>query len=171
MKSDFFNHILPADHSHILQNPKGLQSIAGGKARVFSTKERRNLIMPAVESDLCASLSGILNNLGSPCIEVNGTANHLHVLFLQSKNLALCDILKEMKKSTSSWIKTRGARFRNFAWQQGYAAFSVSPSSEERVRRYIRRQKEHHKTISFEDELIWLLQRHGVSFDLRYLWS
>ncbi|HEY3129536.1 MAG TPA: IS200/IS605 family transposase [Acidobacteriota bacterium] len=138
---------------------------------VFSTKERRNLIMPEVESDLYAYLSGILKNLGSPCIEVNGTANHLHVLFLQSKNLALCDILKEMKKSTSNWIKTRGARFRNFAWQQGYAAFSVSPSCEERVRRYIRRQKEHHKTISFEDELIWLLQRHGVSFDTRYLWS
>ncbi|HEY3132291.1 MAG TPA: transposase [Acidobacteriota bacterium] len=58
---------------------------------VFSTKERRNLIMPEVESDLYAYLSSILKNIASPCIEVNGTANHLHVLFLQSKNLALCD--------------------------------------------------------------------------------
>jgi REP element-mobilizing transposase RayT len=78
---------------------------------VFSTKKRRNLIIPDVESDLYAYLPGILKNLASPCIEVNGTANHLHVLFLQSKNLALSEILKEMKKSTSSWMQRHGVLF------------------------------------------------------------
>jgi REP element-mobilizing transposase RayT len=138
---------------------------------IFSTKDRTNLIQPDVESELHAYLAGIANNLASPCFAVNGTTNHVHMLVSQSKNLALARLVEEVKKGSSKWIKTKGAAFRGFYWQDGYAAFSVSESKKAEVERYIAVQKKHHQRRSFQEELIEFLRKHGVEHDERYIWK
>lgn len=76
-----------------------------------------------------------------------------------------------VKKDSSKWIKTNGTAFRHFHWQDGYGAFSIGESQGRAVTDYIRGQKERHKSMSFEDELVALAERYGVAFDSRYLWT
>lgn len=137
---------------------------------VFSTKERCNLIIPAVELELHAYLGGICRNRESPALAIGGTENHVHLLISLSKNIALSDLMMMLKKDSSKWIKTNGNAFRDFHWQDGYGAFSIGESQVRAVTDYIRGQKERHKTMSFEDELVALAKRYGVAFDPRYLW-
>jgi REP-associated tyrosine transposase len=138
---------------------------------VFSTKDRRPWIRTEIESELYRYTRGTLSNLHSPCIEVNGTEDHLHFLTSQDKNISVSQLLCEVKKSSSKWIKTRGRELRDFQWQDGYAAFSVNESHLERVRRYLARQKQHHRRMSFQEELLQLLTKHRVQYDQRYLWD
>jgi len=136
---------------------------------VFSTKERRNLILPAIESNLHAYMGGICRNQESPALAIGGTENHVHLLISLSKNIALSDLILTLKKDTSRWIKTKGNAFADFNWQDGYGAFSIGESQVPAVTDYILDQKERHKTITFEDELIGLAERYGVNYDPRYL--
>jgi putative transposase len=136
---------------------------------IFSTKDRANVILPGVESELHTYLAGIANNLDSPCLAVNGTPDHVHMLVSQSKNLALAKLVEEVKKGSSKWIKTKGAALKRFHWQDGYAAFSVSQSKVKAVEAYIAEQKEHHRRKSFQEELIQFLRKHGVEYDERYI--
>ena len=138
---------------------------------VFSTKARRNLIVPAIEPDLHAYLGGICRNRESSALAIGGTENHVHLLISLSKNIALSDFMMTLKKDSSKWIKTRGNAYVDFHWQDGYAAFSIGESQVGSLTEYIRGQKERHKTMSFEDELVALANRYGVAFDTRYLWS
>ena len=115
---------------------------------VFSTKNRRNLITPDVEPELFGYMAGVLKNLNSVCLEVNGTANHVHTLLSQSKNIALADLVEEVKKSSSKWIKTKDRQFRQFQWQKGYGGFSIGESAVPALRRYIRSQKSTEKGVS-----------------------
>jgi len=138
---------------------------------VFSTKDRRNLITPAVESELHAYLGGICRNRESPALAIGGTENHVHLLISLSKNLALSDFMMMLKKDSSKWIKKNRSTFRDFHWQDGYGAFSIGESQVRTVTEYIRGQKERHATLTFEDELVALAERYGVAFDLRYLWT
>ncbi len=138
---------------------------------VFSTKERRNLISAAIECELHAYLGGICRNRASPALAIGGTENHVHLLISLSKTIALSDLMMTLKKDSSKWIKTKGAVFRDFHWQDGYGAFSIGESQVRAVEDYIRGQKERHKTMSFEDELVALAERYRVPFDPRYLWT
>jgi REP element-mobilizing transposase RayT len=138
---------------------------------VFSTKSREPLIHRSVEADLHAYGATVLTNGGCPALVMNGTADHVHVLFHLSRTKTLADVVEELKTSTSKWIKTKGSNFRGFHWQSGYGAFSVSPSNVEQVREYIRQQKEHHRVRSFQDEFRELLNRDGITFDERYVWD
>ncbi len=138
---------------------------------VFSTKDRRNLIAPAIEPELHAYLRGICRNRESPALAIGGTENHVHLLVSLSKNIALSDLMMTLKKDSSKWIKTNRDAFREFYWQDGYGAFSIGESQVGAVTDYIRGQKERHKTIPFEDELVALAERYGVVFDRRYLWT
>lgn len=138
---------------------------------IFSTKDRKNLLTRDIEQELYAYMAGILKNLDSRCLAVNGTANHVHLLISQSKNVALSRLLAELKKSTSKWIKTKGPAFRTFAWQDGYGAFSVSQSNVPAVKQYVASQKERHTTKTFQVELIDFLKKYGVAYDERYLWT
>jgi putative transposase len=138
---------------------------------IFSTKDRTNLIRPDIEGELHAYLAGIASNLDSPCFAVNGTRDHVHMLICQSKNLALAKLVEEVKKGSSKWIKTKDAAFRTFHWQDGYAAFSVSPSKAAAIEAYITGQKEHHRRRSFQEEIIQFLSKHGVKYDERYIWT
>jgi putative transposase len=138
---------------------------------VFSTKNRADFITPDIEPDLFAYFSGILNHHESRCLAVGGTANHVHLLVSASRNVALSALVGELKKSSSKWVKAKGARFRNFGWQDGYGGFSVGESNVVALKRYISRQKEHHRVRTFESEILTLLGKYGVKYDERYLWG
>ena len=94
----------------------------------------------------------------------------MHLLVSQSKNIALSDLLQEIKQGSSLWIKSQGDAFENFHWQDGYAAFSVGQSEVSNLKRYIAGQKEHHRKQSFKEELIQFFEEYGLAYDERYLW-
>src|SRR5262249_40241585 len=93
--------------------------------------------------------AGILHNWDSPALMIGGVADHVHSLFLLSKNHALIKIVEEVKKGSSKWLKMQGPEFQDFHWQNGYGAFSVSPSNAEAVKSYIQNQEEHHRKMTF----------------------
>ncbi len=138
---------------------------------VYSTKDRRPLITESVREGLFAYQAGIFKQWDSPALVIGGVEDHVHALFSLSKNYALKTIVEEVKKGSSKWIKTQGSSFQNFYWQTGYGAFSVSQSNVEAVMHYIETQAEHHKKLTFQDELRALFQRHGIAFDERYVWD
>ncbi len=137
---------------------------------VYSTKLRQTWIREDVADRLYAYQSGIFKNLESPAIVIGSMPDHVHALFSLSKNYPLKKIVEEVKKTSSKWMKEQTAN-PDFYWQGGYAAFSVSQSNVEQVRKYIENQREHHKRLSFQDELRELFRRHGVEFDERYVWD
>lgn len=138
---------------------------------IFSTKNRARIITPEIEPHLFAYIGGILKNHESRLLDAGGTSDHVHLLISQSKNLALSTLLKEIKKSSSSWIKTQGELFRDFHWQDGYGGFSVGHTEIPNLKRYIANQKEHHRNQLFQEELLQFLNDYGVDYDERYLWS
>ena len=138
---------------------------------IFSTKNREAFITPEIEPELFAYIGGILKNHESHLLDAGGTADHIHLLVSQSKNVSLSSLLKDVKKDSSSWIKTKGNQFRNFHWQDGYGAFSIGKSDIRELKRYIAGQKEHHRKRTFQEELIEFLEDYGVAYDERYLWN
>jgi putative transposase len=138
---------------------------------VFSTKNREPLLADTVRSALHAYMGGILRDLDSPAIEINSEPDHAHVLFVLSRTHAMSDVVGQVKRGSSAWLKTMGQDFATFHWQNGYGAFSVSQSRLKDVRDYIRLQHEHHKLVSFQDEFRAFLRRHKITFDERYVWE
>ncbi len=138
---------------------------------IFSTKNREPLLLLEIRPTLFAYQSGILKQLESPSLVIGGVADHVHVLFCLSNNYALSKVIEELKKASSKWLKTQGNVFRNFYWQAGYGAFSVSQSNVEEVRRYIEQQEEHHRTKTFQEELVSFLKKHEMQYNETYLWD
>ena len=138
---------------------------------VYSTKNRREWISDEVRNDLYGYQAGIFKRWDSPALVIGGVGDHVHALFSLSKNHALKKIVEEVKKGSSKWIKTQHAKFGGFYWQSGYAAFSVSQSNAADVKRYIENQDEHHRKMSFQDELRVLFGKHGIDYDERYVWD
>src|SRR5436190_757839 len=132
---------------------------------IFSTKNREPLIISETEPELFAYIGGILKNNESRLLDGGGTADHVHLLISQSKNIALSTLMKDVKKDSSSWIKTKGRPFRNFHWQDGYAGFSIGKSELSGVRRYISQQKEHHRKRTFQDELMQFFNDYEIEYD------
>ena len=129
------------------------------------------MITPEIEPELFAYVGGILKNHESRLLDAGGTADHVHLLISQSKNVALSSLMKDVKKDSSSWIKTKGRGFRSFHWQDGYAAFSIGKSDIPELKKYIASQKEHHRKRTFQEELIASLDEYGIAYDERYLWK
>jgi len=138
---------------------------------VFSTKNREPLITPAIETELHPYMATILRELKSPSLAIDGTADHVHLLFSLARVVTIADIVEEVKTSTSKWIKTKGREFRNFHWQRGYGAFSIGQSNVASLKRYIRHQKEHHKRVTFQDEYRKFLKAYGIDYDEKYVWE
>ena len=138
---------------------------------VFSTKNRGKLILEDVESDLYRYIGGICRNQESPLFAMGGTENHVHLLVSLSKTVAMSELVMQIKRDSSKWIKSRSPRFSGFQWQEGYAAFSIGESQVERVRAYIERQKLKHQTVTFEDELLAFLVKYRVPYDPQYIWT
>jgi putative transposase len=138
---------------------------------VFSTKNRRPFIDPAIEPELHAYLGGICRDMKSPALDINGAEDHVHILCSLSKTVCVADLIEEIKTGSSKWIKTKGHDYAAFYWQTGYSAFSIGRSGEAALKRYIARQKEHHRKVSFQDELRTFLRKYGVEYDERYIWD
>jgi putative transposase len=136
---------------------------------VFHTKNNVELIHEEVEKELYSYLGGILKNYKSCPLQIGGTPDHVHLLCTLPKTIALADLVEEIKKSSSKWIKTKGIHYQNFYWQDGYGGFSVSSSGVEAVKKYITDQKEHHRKISVIDEYKKLLDEYGIPYEDRYL--
>ncbi|MBC8870182.1 MAG: IS200/IS605 family transposase [Planctomycetes bacterium] len=139
---------------------------------VYSTKHRKPWIHDDVRDRLFAYQAGIFKQWESPALVIDGVEDHVHALFSLSKNHALKKIVEEVKKGSSKWMKTDDAAGnKDFQWQAGYGGFSVSQSNVEEVRKYIENQAEHHRRMTFQDELRALFERHGIEFDERYVWD
>ena len=136
---------------------------------IFSTKERRPLITPAHEPRLYEYIGGIIKGTGRVTLGINGAEDHVHVLTKLRPDRALSDVLRDLKSNASGWMHDVFPEVRDFSWQRGYGAFTVSQSSVEEVRRYLQRQKEHHRKYSSRDEFIQFLELNGIEFDKRYL--
>ena len=138
---------------------------------VYSTKHRLPLIPQAHQADLFKYQAGIFREWDSPALIIGGVEDHVHALFSLSKNHPLKRIVEEVKKGSSKWMKAEGPRIAEFIWQAGYAAFSVSQSNTAEVTHYIENQVEHHRKMTFQDELRALFERHAIEFDERYVWD
>ncbi|HEY1676109.1 MAG TPA: IS200/IS605 family transposase [Candidatus Sulfotelmatobacter sp.] len=135
---------------------------------VFSTKGRRNLIPLELQEKLWAYLLGIANNLGLKTLAVGGMPNHIHILVGVPTKMLVAEVVQKLKANSSRWM---GEHHINFQWQDGYGAFSVSPSLLVTVQAYIRNQEEHHKKRTFEDELRALLDKSGIQYDAENLFA
>ena len=139
---------------------------------VFSTKERRAFLRDKPLGDsVHAYLGGISKQLDCPPIRVGGVEDHVHVLARLSRTITQAEWVKELKRVSNLWLKEQGRDFADFQWQGGYACFSVSQSNLTQVAEYIARQEEHHRKVTFQDELRALFRKHGIEFDERYVWD
>lgn len=138
---------------------------------IFSTKNREPLIHPPVEVELYNYLGGICNKLDCQVIIVGGSPNHIHILCMLSKKIALIKLIEELKSHSSKWIKTKGLGYENYYWQNGYGAFSVNPSEVDVVITYINNKDEHHRKKTFQEEYLAFLKKYKVEYDERYVWE
>lgn len=138
---------------------------------VFSTKHRQPFIQAPFEDELHAYLAGICNKLECQPIKIGGYTDHVHILCMLSKKIALMKLVEEIKSHSSKWVKTLDASLASFYWQDGYGAFSVNPSEIEKVITYIANQHQHHSRKSFQDEYRVFLKKYKVEYDERYVWD
>lgn len=138
---------------------------------VFSTKYREEFIYPPIEDELYAYLGGECKRLECQPIKIGGYTDHVHVLCMLSKKIALMYLLEQIKSHSSKWMKTKSDDLAGFYWQDGYGAFSVNPAEIDRVISYIENQKIHHSTLTFQDEYRAILKRYKVDYDERYVWD
>ena len=135
---------------------------------IFSTKERRRMIADPWREELHAYIGGILREIDATPLSVGGPGDHVHVLLSLKATHTLSEVTRQMKRGSSLWVHWQGVA--KFAWQEGYGAFTVSPSQLSKVQRYIEDQVEHHRKKTFEEEYVELLRLSGVEFDEKYLW-
>ena len=138
---------------------------------VFHIKNPRIYILNEDKKDLYSYIGSIIKDNGSIPILINGMGDHLHIFYVMSKNIALAKLIEEIKRHSSRWIKTRGMHYSQFAWQGGYAGFSVSQSLHNITKKYIENQAEHHKRMTFKEELVVFLKEYGIEFNEQYLWT
>ena len=138
---------------------------------VFSTKHRRPWIDQAIESELFAYLATICKTLDAPPHKIGGTDDHVHIACSLPRTMTVSKLIQGLKQDSSKWIKTKGDHYSDFAWQNGYGAFSIGQSQLDALRRYIDNQREHHLQETFQDEFRKILNRYGITFDERYVWD
>jgi REP element-mobilizing transposase RayT len=136
---------------------------------VFSTKNRRPLIAPEIEEELWRYVAGVCKAHDCPTHRVGGTDDHVHIACGLARTVAVCDLLEDIKTSSSKWMKTKGVA--DFAWQTGYGAFSVGQSQLDDVVVYVSGQKDHHRRLTFQEEYRAFLDKYRVQYDERYVWD
>ncbi len=136
---------------------------------VFSVKNRQKLIADKYEQEIHKYISSIVQAHSQKLICINGTNDHIHILVSIKPNVSMSDLMKEVKANSSKWINEKKWFKGKFFWQKGFGAFSYSHSQLNDVRKYINNQKEHHKSISFEDEYKKLLNSFAIDYDEKYI--
>jgi REP element-mobilizing transposase RayT len=137
---------------------------------VFSTKDRQTFIKPDLKPRLHAYMIGIVENLGGIVQAIGGIDDHVHILAFCPPKIALADFIGKIKSNSSGWVHETWPHRASFAWQRGYGAFTVSESNLAEVKLYIENQEEHHKRMTFKEEYVLLLRKHGIIFDENELW-
>jgi putative transposase len=138
---------------------------------IFSAKHRQPWLEASIRPQILDFLKGgIVDQRGVP-LEVNAVDDHVHLLAKVRQDMALSDIVQDIKARSSGWIHRDFPNLSTFAWQNGFGAFSVSHSQLERVRDFIRKQEEHHRHVPFQDEFVRFLRVNGIEYDERYLWD
>ncbi|MCW5962609.1 MAG: IS200/IS605 family transposase [Bryobacterales bacterium] len=138
---------------------------------IFATKRRECALSAGALARLPGYVGGILDARGCVCLAVGGFHDHLHVVVSHPPRLAVADILRQVKGGSSQWLRKNFPEMQGFCWQDGYAAYSVSPSQVERAIRYVESQDEHHRVRNFEEEYLDLLHQGGVECDERYVFG
>jgi putative transposase len=136
---------------------------------VFSTRLRARFIDPKLRTELYPYIEGIIRRQGGWLLSLGGMPDHVHILLRLKPDLAIAELVRHVKGGSSKWVHDQKELCPKFAWQAGYAAFSVSESKEATVRSYIEKQEAHHRQATFEDELLTLLRRHKIEFDPVYV--
>jgi putative transposase len=132
---------------------------------IFSTKERQKRLREELQPKLWAYIAGIAKNHGFEAIKIGGAEDHCHALILLPPPLPLSKAVQTLKGCSSKWLNDTGVAGNNFAWQEGYGAFSVSSSQTDEVVEYIKNQPEHHKKRNYEEEFLEFLRRFGIDYD------
>ena len=139
---------------------------------IFSTKNRFPFLSDkTIRIDMHCYLAKMLREQDCETLIVNGVEDHVHALFALSRIRAIADVVKEIKRTSSGWVKELSPKLSKFHWQGGYGAFSVSQSNLDEVIRYIENQEEHHKRVTFQDEYRAFLKAYGIEYDERYVWD
>jgi REP-associated tyrosine transposase len=139
---------------------------------IFSTKNRFPFLTDkSIRADTHGYLAKVLREHDCETLVVGGVEDHVHALFALSRNYSIANVVKEIKRTSSRWIKEISPRQAKFHWQNGYGAFSVSQSNLDEVIRYIEGQEEHHKRVTFQDEYRAFLKAYGIPYDERYVWD
>ena len=139
---------------------------------IFSTKSRSPYLREKeIRERTHGYLKGILDNWNCPRIQIGGVDDHVHILFPLSQNIKLADLIRELKRDSSKWLKTVSPALRQFQWQTGYGAFSVSPGHVPVLSKYIANQEAHHRKESFQDELRRICRKYGVALDELQAWD
>jgi REP element-mobilizing transposase RayT len=135
---------------------------------IFSTKERRRLIRTELQSELWSYIAGVATNHGMHPFAIGGIEDHIHILLTIPATKDIAKAVQEIKANSSRWMRQH---IKTFQWQEGYGSFSVSKSNVSAVAKYIGGQREHHRRITFEEEFIALLEKHGVEYDPKYVFG
>lgn len=139
---------------------------------IFSTKDRRPFLRDrSRREELHSYIGGILSNLDCQPVIIGGVEDHVHLLSTLSRTCEPAEMVKEVKRGSSLWIKTKSAQLQDFNWQNGYGMFSIGFSQIPTVKQYILNQEQHHRMISFQDEFREFLQKYEIEFDERYVWD
>lgn len=137
---------------------------------IFRVKNNSITIKKEIRSELYAYMGSIIKDNESIPIIINGVDDHVHILCVMSKNIALAKLVEEIKRHSSRWIKTKGNYYSNFVWQAGYATFSVSSSLHDKTKTYIEKQEEHHRKLNFQNEYLLFLKEYEIEYKKEFIW-
>ncbi len=138
---------------------------------IFSTKDRQQFIGTDLRPRLHAYLATIARDTGCESYRVGGVADHVHLAIRLSRTLTIADLIENLKTTSTKWVRVQSADLSTFAWQPGYACFSVGPTDLDALCTYIDKQEEHHRTRTFQDEFRMFLKKYGVDYDEAYVWD
>jgi len=138
---------------------------------IFSTKERAPFLDEGLKARLFPFMGGIVKELGGVALSINGPKDHVRMLVSMPPTIALSEFVGKVKANSSGWVHKTFPQHHVFKWQVGYSAFSVSVSQKQTALDYIANQEEHHHKLSFKEELISFLEKHGVDYDERYVFD
>ncbi len=138
---------------------------------VFSTKNRAAYLKPDIEERIWAYLGGVARAHYMTALQIGGFDDHIHALIMAPATLSPSQIAQYLKGDSSKWIHEEFPKLQGFAWQDGYAAFTVSKSALADVIEYIKNQRRHHQRKTFQQEYLEFLEKHGIEYDQRYVWG
>ena len=135
---------------------------------IFSTKNKNTYMNDVQLEEMYKYMSGVIKSIKAKLFLINGPSDHVHIALSMNPDVSISDSVRAIKANTSRWIHQRFEGFHDFAWQEGYSAFSVSKSNIQSVVNYIQNQREHHKAITFEEELKSFLEKHNIDYNPKY---